>query len=73
MLDFAEAVVLRPYVGRVFGAAVTNIDARGAAIQLAEPAVLARMKADGVELGVEIRARLVEAVPEERRVSFEPA
>jgi exoribonuclease R len=73
MLDFAEAVVLRPHVGRVFTAAVTNIDKRGAAIQLDDPAVLARMPADGLHLGAEIDARLIEAVPAERRVRFELA
>jgi exoribonuclease R len=73
MLDFAEAVVLRPHVGRVFAAAVTNIDKRGAAIQLEDPAVLARMPADGLQLGTEIDARLVAAIPAERRVRFELA
>ena len=73
MLDFAEAVVLRPHVGEVFDAAVTNIDKRGAAIQLEDPAVLARMPADGVQLGAEIDARLVEADPAERRMRFELA
>jgi exoribonuclease R len=73
MLDFAEAVVLAPHVGRVFAAAVTNIDKRGAAIQLDDPAVLARMPADGLELGADIDARLVEAIPAERRVRFELA
>jgi exoribonuclease R len=73
MLDFVEAVVLRHHVGRVFDAAVTNIDKRGAAIQLAEPAVLARMPADGLTLGAEVDARLVEATPSERRVRFERA
>jgi exoribonuclease R len=73
MLDFTEAVVLRPHVGEVFDAAVTNIDKRGAAIQLVEPAVLARMPAGGVRLGEDIETRLTAAVPDERRVSFELA
>ena len=73
MLDFVEAVVLRPHVGRVFAAAVTNIDKRGAAIQLEDPAVLARMPADGLRLGADIDARLVDADPDDRRVRFERA
>lgn len=73
MLDFAEAMVLRSRIGEVFEAAITNIDKRGAVIQLDDPAVLARMPAGGAELGADVEVRLVEADPELRRLVFKRA
>ena len=71
MLDFAEAMVLRHRVGEVFDATVTNIDKRGAVIQLDDPAVLARMPAGRLTLGEDARVRLVESDPDARRLRFE--
>lgn len=71
-LDFMEAVVLDHREGEVFPATVTNIDDRGAVIQVCEPAVLARMDAGGRTLGEELDVRLVEADPAARAVRFEP-
>jgi exoribonuclease R len=73
MLDFAEAMALRHRVGDVFEATVTNVDKRGAVIQIEEPAVLARMSGDGVSLGDDVDVRLTEADPDHRVVRFTPA
>ena len=68
VIDFTEAMVLRDRVGETFPATVTNVDTRGAVIQIAEPAVLARLGPDApVELGVESRAPM--PTPARRRPS----
>jgi exoribonuclease R len=70
-LDFMEAVALEHRVGDVFPATVTNIDERGAVIQVCEPAVLARMDPGGRSLGEQLDVRLVQADPDARAVRFE--
>ena len=52
-------------------ALVTDVDDRGARIQLCDLAVVARVDATGVEPGQELRVRLVEASPSARAVRFE--
>lgn len=72
MVDYVEAVLLRPRVGERFAAIVTDVDPdrdRGR-IQLREPAVVARLPADGLRLGAEVTLRLDHADPGERRVAF---
>ena len=61
MIDLAEAVLLAGREGEVFDAVVVDEDRRGPLIQLAEPAVLARVAAHRVDPGDEIRVRLVAA------------
>jgi exoribonuclease R len=73
VLDLVEAVVLRGREGEVFDALVTDIDERGARMQLCDIAVVARVAAAGVKPGDPLRVRLVEAVPERRMVRFVPA
>ncbi|MGH9135303.1 MAG: RNB domain-containing ribonuclease [Ilumatobacteraceae bacterium] len=70
-LDLAEAVVLRGCEGQLFDAVVTDEDDRGTRIQIAEPAIVARVDARHVDPGDDVRVRLVEADPESRSVRFE--
>jgi len=73
IVDFVEAVVLRPFVGQTFHAVVTDVDRerdRGR-IQLREPAVVARASAAGLELGAEVAVRLTASDPVDGRVRFE--
>ena len=72
VIDFVEAVVLAPRVGETFRAIVTDIDEerdRGR-LQITDPAVVARIPAEGLVLGAEITVRLEDAVPDERTVRF---
>ncbi len=75
-LDLVEAAVLAPAVGRTFVGVVVDADeprdgqARGQ-LQLREPAVRARVTADGpLPLGGSVEARLTEASVPHRRVVF---
>jgi hypothetical protein len=52
---------------------VTDIDERGARIQIADPAVITRIGVDGLELGETVRLRLEEADPARRIARFELA
>ncbi|MFC8193629.1 RNB domain-containing ribonuclease [Cellulomonas sp. NPDC057328] len=76
VLDLVEAVVLAPAVGRTFEGVVVDADeprdgrVRGQ-LQLREPAVRARVTADGpLPLGGSVEARLTEAYVPHRRVVF---
>ncbi|MEK7422481.1 MAG: RNB domain-containing ribonuclease [Actinomycetota bacterium] len=71
VIDLVEAVVLRGQEGRTFAAVVTDVDDRGARIQLCDVAVVSRVSIDRVEPGDEVRVKLVEANPAERLVRFE--
>ena len=70
VIDLMEAVVLSGRVGEEFEATVLDVDDRGVRIQLADPAVVARVDARRVEPGDDIRVRLEEASPERRDVTF---
>jgi exoribonuclease R len=69
VLDYVEAVVLAPRVGETFDAVVTETDDKGGMVQLADPAVRARLSGDA-PLGERVRVRLTEADPATRRVRF---
>lgn len=71
VVDLAEAVVLHGSEGRTFTAVVTDVDDRGARIQLSDRAVVARVDARGVQPGDALRVRLVAADPVRRTVTFE--
>src|SRR5690606_36661148 len=75
VLDLAEAVALAPRVGEVFEGAVVEVDdkdPRRGDIMLAGPAILARIESStDLPLGDRVRARLVEADPDSRRIRFE--
>lgn len=69
-LELAEAVVLSGRVGESFEATVTDIDDRGARVQLARPAVTSRVPVDGLAIGDSVRLRLDEADPARRLTRF---
>lgn len=70
-LDLAEAVALEGYEGSRFHAVVTNIDERGARIQLSKPAVVARVQAGDAAPGDSIEVELVSVDVAHRQLKFE--
>lgn len=70
VIDLAETVILQGGEGTNFTAVVTDVDERGARIQLSSPAVVARIKANGLKPGDELTVRLDSADPETRSVRF---
>ena len=70
MIDLAEAGTLVGREGDRFDAVVTDVDQRGARIQLCSPPVVARIKTDGLEAGDELTVRLDGAEPATRSVRF---
>ena len=70
VIDLAETVTLQGVEGTNFAAVVTDVDERGARIQLSSPAVVARIKANGLKPGDELTVRLDSADPESRSVRF---
>jgi len=70
VLELAEAVALAPCVGKTFDGTVTDIDQRGARIQIRDPAVVTRVAANGTGVGESIRLRLDEADPSRRLTRF---
>ena len=70
VLELAEAVVLADRVGETFAGTVTDIDQRGARIQLADPAVLTRIPPNGAAVGDLVRLRLDEVDPARRLSRF---
>lgn len=73
VLDLAEAVVLQGCEGRVFEAVVTDVDERGARIQLSDPAVVSRIQENGALPGDQISVELVSADVEHRQIRFQLA
>jgi len=71
VIDLAEAVMLQGREGETFAAVVTDVDERGARIQLADLPVVARVAADGIGPGDTLRARLTASDPEHRLISFQ--
>jgi hypothetical protein len=55
----------------LFDAVIVDEDRHGPLMQIVEPAILARVHAAHVTPGDDIRVRLTEAVPHERRVEFQ--
>jgi exoribonuclease R len=70
VLELAEAVVLAGDVGQVFEGRVTDIDERGARVQLCDPAVITRVPAGSLEIGVPARLRLEQSDPARRLTRF---
>ena len=71
VVDAAEARLLEPRVGEEFAAVVVERDARGARLQIADPPVRARLRADGgARAGQTLRVRLVGADPRARALRF---
>ncbi|HWI86026.1 MAG TPA: RNB domain-containing ribonuclease [Sphingomonas sp.] len=71
VIDLAETVMLRGCEGRSFPAIVTDIDDRGARIQLRDLPVVARVGAHGVQPGDAIAVRLTAIDPGRRTIAFE--
>jgi exoribonuclease R len=71
VIDLAEAVMLHGEEGTVFAAIVTDVDDRGARIQLRDQPVVARVATQGVAPGDEVHVRLTTADPDKRTVTFE--
>jgi exoribonuclease R len=71
VIDLAETVMLQDRAGQVFEAVVTDLDERGARIQLCDLPVVARTVAHHVEPGETIRVKLTAAVPETRQLAFQ--
>ena len=70
-VDLAEAVMLSGSVGQGFEAVVTELDERGARIQLCDRPVVARVAASGVAAGDRLKVRLVSADPGSGTIAFE--
>ncbi|MDP3673874.1 MAG: RNB domain-containing ribonuclease [Novosphingobium sp.] len=71
VIDLAETALLHGREGETFAAVVTDLDERGARIQLCDRPVVARVDARRVASGDELRVRLVEADPVRRVLRFE--
>jgi exoribonuclease R len=69
-LDLAEAVMLHGREGGKFDAIVTDIDERGARIQLCDPPVVARIDAKDLLPGAAIKVELVSVDVTARQVRF---
>lgn len=73
VIDLAEIVVLQGREGQVFDAVVTEVDERGARIQLCDAPVVARLPTATAAVGERVAARLVQADPGQPVVRFEAA
>ena len=71
VIDLAETALLAGHEGETFAAVVTDIDERGARIQLCDRAVVARVAAHRVASGDDLRVKLVEVDPIKRLLRFE--
>lgn len=70
MIDFVEALVLEARVGDRFTGVVTDVEEGRARIQLRQPAVVAHMDKDGLELGDLVEVEVTLADPRERIVEL---
>jgi exoribonuclease R len=71
VIDFAEALILEGSEGETFPAIVTDLDERGARIQLTDVPVVARVAAHNVHPGDAITVRLTAVDVAKRTVAFE--
>ncbi|WP_174274567.1 RNB domain-containing ribonuclease [Sphingomonas bacterium] len=71
VIDLAETMMLRGREGESFAAVITDVDDRGARIQLADLPVIARVAAHGVSPGGRLTVRLRTADPSSRTVIFD--
>lgn len=72
VIDLAEAVMLDGRQGQVFPALVTDVDERGARIQLCDLPVVARLAADSLAPGAAVRVRLTGVDTAKRNIVFTP-
>lgn len=71
VVDLAETVLLRGQVGDIFPAVVTDLDERGARMQLTDLPVVARVDAKNVEPGDTLRVRLAAVDPVQWQLHFD--
>ena len=71
VIDLAETALLKGRQGETFGAVVTDLDERGARIQLSDLPVVARVDAKNVAPGDALRVRLAAIDPVGRSVTFD--
>lgn len=71
VIDLAEAALLANSEGTVFDAIVTDIGKDDVRIQLCDLPVVARLDTDHLLPGSEVRVRLAQADPVQRRLKFE--
>jgi exoribonuclease R len=71
VIDLAEVALLSTQKQRTFAAVVTDVDERGARMQLCELPVVARVDAHHVEPGDDLRVRLVSTDIPARTAKFE--
>jgi len=70
VLELAESITLADQVGEIFEGCVTDLDDRGARIQIVDPAVITRVAANGLAIGDAVRLKLDEADPARRLTRF---
>ncbi|WP_395331891.1 RNB domain-containing ribonuclease [Novosphingobium sp. BL-8H] len=70
IIDLAEASLLMGHEGEIFEATVTQLDEKGARIQLRDLPVLARVDSENARAGQKVTVRLVVADPERRELRF---
>ena len=70
VVSLAEAILLAHRVGETFDAVVVESTSKGGAVQLAEPAVRAKLDGEDPPLGERVRVVLTEADPATRSVRF---
>ncbi len=70
VLELAEAVMLAGHVGELFEGTITDVDERGARVQIGRPAVTTRIAANGLNVGETVSLQLAEADPSRRLTRF---
>jgi exoribonuclease R len=73
VVELAEAVLLSGQEGKTFDAVVTDVDERGAKVQLRDLPVVARVSAREVAPGEPIIVRLIAVDQVRRMITFELA
>jgi exoribonuclease R len=71
VIDLAETVMLQGREGEVFAAVVTDLDERGARIQLKDLPIVARVAAHHVDPGDTLRVKLLAADSATRQLNFQ--
>jgi exoribonuclease R len=72
-VDLAESVILHGREGQMFAAIVTEVDSKGARIQLCDFPVVARIGDSQIGAGRTLNVTLIQADPDLRTVTFRPA
>ncbi len=71
VIELAEAVTMEDRVGEAFEARVTDVDERGARVQLCTEPVVTRIAQDGLIPGNALSLRLIEVSAQQRLARFE--